>query len=93
MTAAMCDNMLKSLIFIDICACADINVCVCVCVYMPMYLCTSKLKYQLQQREGCSLYELPLDAATPPCKIEYSDLRITEICFGICMTAEFLQEH
>lgn len=43
--------------------------------------------------ECCSLYELPLDAATPLCKIEYSDLKITETCFGICMTVEFLQEH
>lgn len=64
-----------------------------VCVCMPMYLCTSKLTYQLQQTKCCSLYELPLDAATQPCKTENSDLRITETCLGISMTVEFLQEH
>lgn len=62
---------------------------VCIHAYVSMHTQTEVSA----AAEGCSLYELPLDAATQPCKIGNSDLRITETCFGISMTVEFLQEH
>lgn len=59
MIAAVGDDMLRRLIFIDI----------CIHQYF-MHLCTVSW--------CCSLSVLPLDAATQPCKIKNSNLKVAE---------------